>query len=76
MEQGPHRSIGDGHPGPEEAALDEPVDSLAGTMEVIDFLFLSFRDNYWRRQWQPTPVFLPEKSHGWRSLVGYSPWGR
>ena len=29
----------------------------------------------WRRQWQPTPVFLPGKSHGWRSLVGYSPWG-
>ena len=30
----------------------------------------------WRRQWQPTPVLLPGKSHGWRSLVGYSPWGR
>ena len=29
----------------------------------------------WRRKWQPTPVFLPRKSHGWRSLVGYSPWG-
>ena len=27
-------------------------------------------------QWQPTPVFLPGKSHGWRSLVGCSPWGR
>ena len=26
------------------------------------------------REWQPTPVFLPEKSHGQRSLVGYSPW--
>ena len=30
----------------------------------------------WRRKCQPTPVFLPGKSHGWRSLVGYSPWGR
>ena len=30
----------------------------------------------WRRQWQPTPVLLPGKSHGWRSLVGCSPWGR
>ena len=30
----------------------------------------------WRRKWQPTPVFLPEKSHGRRILVGYSPWGR
>ena len=30
----------------------------------------------WRRKWQPTPVLLPGKSHGWRSLVGYSPWSR
>ena len=29
----------------------------------------------WRRKWQSTPVFLPGKSHGWRRLVGYSPWG-
>ena len=28
----------------------------------------------WRREWQPTPVFLPGKSHGQRSLEGYSPW--
>ena len=28
-----------------------------------------------RRRWQPTPVLLPGKSHGWRSLVGYSPRG-
>ena len=28
----------------------------------------------WRRKWQPTPVFLPEKSHGGRSSVGYSSW--
>ena len=30
----------------------------------------------WRRQWHPTPVLLSGKSHGWRSLVGCSPWGR
>ena len=30
----------------------------------------------WRRKWQPTLVVLPGKSHGRRSLVGYSPWGR
>ena len=30
----------------------------------------------WRRRWHPTPVLLPGKSHGRRSLVGYSPWGR
>ena len=32
-------------------------------------------EDLWRRKWQPTPVFLPGKSHGWRSLLGYSPWG-
>ena len=31
--------------------------------------------NPWRREWQPTPVFLPGQSHGQRSLAGYSPWG-
>ena len=34
------------------------------------------RDLFQRRQWQPTPVVLSGKSHGWRSLVGCSPWGR
>jgi len=29
----------------------------------------------WRREWQPTPILLPGESHGWRILVGYSPWG-
>ena len=29
----------------------------------------------WRRKWQPTPVFLPGKSHRQRTLAGYSPWG-
>ena len=29
----------------------------------------------WRREWLPTPVFLPGESHGQRSLVGYGPWG-
>ena len=33
------------------------------------------RDLFWRRQWHPTPVLLPGKSHGRRSLVGCSPWG-
>ena len=35
----------------------------------------SIRDGGWRRQWHPTPVFLPGKSHRQRSLVGCSPWG-
>ena len=30
----------------------------------------------WKRKWQPTPVLLPGKSHGQRSLVDYSPWDR
>ena len=29
----------------------------------------------WKRAWQPTPVFLPGKPQGQRSLAGYSPWG-
>ena len=31
--------------------------------------------NPWRRKWQLTPIFLPRKCHGQRSLAGYSPWG-
>ena len=34
-----------------------------------------FRKILWRRKWQPPPVFLPGKSHGQRSLVGYGPQG-
>ena len=33
------------------------------------------RKNLWKRSWQTTPLFLPGKSHGQRSLVRYSPWG-
>ena len=36
---------------------------------------MPFAATWWRRQWHPTPVLLPGKSHGWRSLVGGSPWG-
>ena len=35
-----------------------------------------YSQSLWRRQWDPTPVLLPGKSQGWRSLVGCSPWGR
>ena len=34
------------------------------------------REVPWGRKWQPTPGLLLGKSHGQRSLVGYSPWGR
>jgi len=30
----------------------------------------------WRREWQPTPVFMPGESHGQKILAGYNPWGR
>ena len=36
----------------------------------------NYYNSYQRRQWQPTPALLPEKSYGWRSLAGCSPWDR
>ena len=46
----------------------------------VTFLVVSGIDHtsngLWRRQWHPTPVLLPGKSHGRRSLVGCRPWGR
>ena len=45
-------------------------------MHIMNYmLFDIFRNLDWRRQWHPTPVLLPGKSHGWRRLVGCSPWG-
>ena len=43
---------------------------------MIDTTLMWFSFIDWRRQWHPTPVLLPGKSHGGRSLVGCSPWGR
>ena len=34
------------------------------------------QEDHLEKEWQPNPVFLPGDSHGERSLVGYSPWGR
>ena len=53
---------------------------LVITQQTIQFKlctrdYITTMYNYRRRQWQPTPVFLPGKSHGQRSLVGCSPWG-
>ena len=47
-------------------------DSLEDCRKTHSIINLILR----RRQWHPTPVLLPGKSHGWRSLVGCSPWGR
>ena len=42
-------------------------------------LFIIYRhrikQRHWRRKWEPTPVFLPEKALGQKSLAGCSPWG-
>ena len=43
---------------------------------LCKFPFTSFYLYFWRRKWQPTPVFLLGVSHGQRSLVGCNPWGR
>ena len=48
----------------------------AGVVKADLLSSLSLLTVLWRRQWHPTPVLLPGKSHGRRSLVGCSPWGR
>jgi len=45
-------------------------------MFTVVLLYMTFTMLRLERQWQPTPVLLPGKSHGRRSLVGCSPWGR
>ena len=42
---------------------------------LISKIYKQLMQLNWRRQWHPTPVLLPGKSHGRRSLVGCSPWG-
>ena len=51
-------------------------DILSPVLEKAGCQFLLPQRTRWRRRWHPTPVFLPGKSHGRRSLVGCSPWGR
>ena len=67
-----------------EILLKDPVKAFPGDSAVKNPPAMQWRrrlDTYigkipWRREWQPPPVFLPGKSHGQRSLVGYSPLGR
>ena len=47
-----------------------PIKKLRGA--YLPFSSCSIKN--WRRRWHPTPVLLPGKFHGWRSLVGCSPW--
>ena len=44
-------------------------------VDMFCLVHIMFKQIIWRRQWQPTPVLLPGRSHGRRSLVGCSPWG-
>ena len=56
---------------PSRTLFTPGLDSLAFQVFTIP----RTSDTLRRRRWHPTPVLLPGKSHGWRSLVGYSPWG-
>ena len=77
--------IGEGNGNPLQCScLENPRDGEAWWAAVygveqsqtrLKWLSSSSMHNTRRRQWQPTPVLLPGKSHGWRSLVGCSPWG-
>ena len=54
---------------------------VAQTVKCLSTMLQTWFDPWvgkirWRRKWQSTPVLLPGKSHGQRSLVGYSPRGR
>ena len=51
------------------------VHGVAKSWTQLSDHFLSFYGFFWRRKWQPTPVFLPGESHGQRALVGYGLWG-
>ena len=56
--------------------MAQQVKNLRAIQETQDTQVLSLVGKILsKRKWQPTPVFLPEKSHGQKSLVGYSPWG-
>ena len=54
--------------------IETPKDVIRKPLELINE-FSKIAGYSGRRQWHPTPVLLPRKSHGWRSLVGCSPWG-
>ena len=55
---------------------EQTVGKLLLAVKKLQHLFVKNLHTYRRRQWHPTPVCLPGKSHGQRRLVGCSPWGR
>ena len=59
-----------------EAPVAQEVKDLPAVQEMLRQEFNPYIGKIpWRRKWQPTPIFLPGKSHGQRSLAGNSPWG-
>ena len=69
-------------PGPPVVSVFSPLRPGKGGWSLASQRWLEVNDlgrlvnRYGRRQWHPTPVLLPGKSHGRKSLVGCSPWGR
>ena len=66
--------------------LSKVISRVFSYTTIQNHQFFSTRHSLWsnshiciwlqgRRKWQHTPILLPGKFHGWRSLVGYSPWG-
>jgi len=57
--------------------MTQLVKNLPEMQEAWEYTFIPGWGRFpWRRKRQPTPVFMPGQSHGQRSFVGYSPWGR
>ena len=50
-------------------------ESVCNAGDIGDTGSIPGREDPWRMKWKPTPVILPVKSYGQRSLAGYSPWG-
>ena len=63
------------HPSPLDPQQNARLGSLCCIATSYQLAFYTGLCYFRRRQWQPTPVLLPGKSHGWRSLVGCNPWG-
>ena len=51
-----------------------PIPKKGIAKECSNYHTIALISHTRRRQWHPTPVLLPGRSHGWRSLVGCSPW--
>ncbi|KAB0358701.1 hypothetical protein FD754_002857, partial [Muntiacus muntjak] len=58
--------------------VNEAKNLTTFSSSLTAFLIVAKRSSsqiIWKREWQPTPIFVPGESHGQKSLVGYSPWG-